>query len=81
MQNLVGIMNSPISQLLAPHLSSKQLAKVVEDVMGLSRFQLFKPNIAIFEQQETQRLANQAMEDLQMEQSIGPDGVAMAPTQ
>lgn len=74
MQNLVGIMNSPIANLLAPHTSSKQLAKVVEDVMGLSRFQLFKPNIAIFEQQETQRLMSQAQEDLQVEQSVMPDG-------
>jgi hypothetical protein len=74
MQNLVGIMNSPIASLLAPHTSSKQLAKVVEDVMGLSRFQLFKPNIAIFEQQETQRLLSQAQEDLQVEQSVMPNG-------
>lgn len=74
MQNLLGIMNSPIAQLLSPHTSSKQLAKVVEDVMGLGRFQLFKPNIAIFEQQETQRMMNQAQEDLQMEQQVMPDG-------
>ena len=72
MQNLVGIMNGPMAQLLAPHTSSKNLAALVEDVMGLSRFQLFQPNIAIFEQQETQRLMNQAQEDLQMEQSVNP---------
>lgn len=74
MQNLVGIMNSPIAQLLSPHISSKQLSKVVEDVMGLGRFQLFRPNVAIFEQQETQRLAMQAQEDLQVEQSVMPNG-------
>lgn len=74
MQNLVGVMNSPMAQVLAPHLSALALSKLVEDVMGLSRFQLFKPNAAIFEQQETQRLMNQAQEDLQVEQSIMPDG-------
>ncbi len=72
MQNLVGTMNGPLGQLLAPHTSSKQLAKLVEDTMGLARFQLFQPNIAIFEQQETQRLMNQAGEDLEMEQSVNP---------
>ncbi len=72
MQNLVGIMNSPISQLLAPHTSSKNLAKLVEDVMGLGRYQLFKPNIAIFEKQETARLVSQAQEDLQVEASVDP---------
>lgn len=74
MQNLIGIAGSPIGQILAPHTSSKAMAKLVEDVMGLSRYSLFSPNIAIFEQQETQRLAGQAQEDLQMEQSIAPDG-------
>ncbi|HET8689239.1 MAG TPA: hypothetical protein VFM18_21720 [Methanosarcina sp.] len=72
MQNLQGIAGSPMMQLLAPHTSSKALAALVEDVMGLSRYQLFKPNVAIFEQQETQRLMNQAGEDLQMEMSVDP---------
>lgn len=80
-QNLNSLFSTQIGQLVTPHLSTKQLSKLVEDVLGLSRYQLFQPNIAVFEQQETQRLANQAMEDLQMEQSIGPDGVAMEPTQ
>ncbi len=78
MQNLTGLMNSPISALIAPHTSAKQLTKLVEDVMGLERYQLFSPNIAIFEQQETQRLAAQASEDLEVEQSVSPsEGVVM----
>mgnify|MGYP001565844933 CR=1 FL=1 len=72
-QNLTGIWNTPIGQMIAPHTSTKQLAKLVEDVMGLGRFSLFSPNVAIFEQQETQRLMNQAGEDLQVEQSMGPE--------
>lgn len=78
-QNLNGLFTTQIGQLVSPHLSTKQLAKLVEDVLGLSRYQLFQPNVAVFEQQETQRLANQATEDLQMEQSIGPDGTAITP--
>ncbi len=74
MQNLTGIVNSPLGQILAPHTSSLQLAKLIEDVMGLGRFSLFSPNVAIFEQQETARLMNQAQEDLEVEQSMGPDG-------
>ena len=76
-QNLNGLFTTQIGQLVSPHLSTKQLSKLVEDVLGLSRYQLFQPNVAVFEQQETQRLANQATEDLQMEQSIGPDGTAI----
>ena len=74
MQNLTGLANSNIFQAIAPHISSKNLAKLVEDILGLERFKLVQPNIAIFEQQETQRLANQAQEDMQMEMSVGPQG-------
>ena len=54
--------------MIAPHTSSKRMAELVEDILGLSRYDLFRPNVAIFEQQETQRLAGQAEEDLMMEQ-------------
>jgi hypothetical protein len=73
MQNLQGLMASPaMVQMLAPHTSAKAMALLVEETLGLTRFQLFKPNVAIFEQQETQRLVSQAQEDLQMEASVDP---------
>ena len=69
-QNLTQLSNTPIWQQIAPHVSSKQLAKSVEDLLNFRRFQLIRPNVAVTEQQETARLANQAGEDLEMEQSI-----------
>lgn len=75
MQNLTQLYSSPIGQLVAPHTSSKKLSKLVEDIMGIGRWELFSPNVAVFEQQETQRLMNQAGEDLEMEQAVGPDGI------
>ena len=72
MQNLTGIFGSPLGAQLAPHTSSIALSKLVEDLMGLQRYQLFKPNVAVFEQQQTQRLMNQAGEDLAVEQSVPP---------
>jgi len=69
-QNLTSISNTPIWQQIAPHVSSKRLATLVEDVLNLNRHQLIRPNVAITEQQETARLGNQASEDLQVEQSI-----------
>lgn len=76
MQNLTGVFNSPIAQIISPHLSAKALSRLVEDVLGLSRYDLFAPNIAVSEQQETQRLASQANEDLEVEQSMRADPVA-----
>ncbi len=73
MQNLTGVFNSPVGQMVSPHLSTKALSKLVEDVLGLQRYDLFSPNIAVAEQQETQRLAGQATEDLEVEQSLPPD--------
>jgi hypothetical protein len=69
-QNLSQLSASNIWPTVAPHLSGKNLSKLVEDVLGLSRYALFKPNAAVFEQQETARLVQQAGEDLEMEASM-----------
>jgi hypothetical protein len=58
MQNLTGLFNSPAGQIIAPHTSSKQLARLVESLFGLERYKLFSPNIAIIEQGETQQVMN-----------------------
>jgi len=78
LQNLMGVFGNPgVTQLIAPHTSAINLTSFIEDVTGLSAYKIFQPNIAITEQQETARQANQAQEDLQVEQSVGTQG---APT-
>lgn len=72
LQNLTGIYNTPIGQLIAPHTSSKKMAELVEDLIGVGRYSLYRPNVAVFEQQETQRLASSAQEELFMEQGQDP---------
>jgi hypothetical protein len=67
MQNLTGVFNSPVGQMIAPHVSSKEMAKLVEDSLGLNRFALISDNVAVAEQAETQRLMNQSQEDLDVE--------------
>jgi hypothetical protein len=66
-QNITNLFNSPVGQMIAPHTSSKQLSKLVEDVLGLERFDLFQDNVAVLEQADTQRLMNQAQEDIEVE--------------
>jgi len=66
-QNLNGIFNSPIGQAIAPHISNKRLALMVEDILNVERFGLVKENIAVMEQAETQRLVQQVQEDLEVE--------------
>ncbi len=69
-QNLTSLANTPIWNQISAHISSIQLAKTVEDLLNVGRYELIRPNVAVFEQQETQRLAGQATEDLMVEQSM-----------
>lgn len=70
MQDMIGIFNSPVGQLIAPHISAKNLAKLIEERMGFEQFQFIRENAAIFEQADTQRLINQAQQTIQTEDSI-----------
>lgn len=72
MQNMNMIFSGQLGQFIAPHISSKATAKLVEDLLGIHRYGLMSPNVAVFEQQETQRLAQQAMEELEVESSVPP---------
>lgn len=67
LQNLTGVFNSAIGQMIQPHVSTKRLATMVEDLIGVSRFELIQPFIAIEEQQEMQSYANSAEETLMEE--------------
>lgn len=70
LQGISGIFNSSMAQVVSPHLSGKNLSKLLEEVLGLSRYSLFSPNAAVFEQQETMRLSKQAQEDLNAEDGV-----------
>jgi len=67
LQNLGGILNGPMAEKIAPHISGIQLAKLVEDSLQLGRFGLVRPNIALIEQQESMSLANTLTEEGQVD--------------
>jgi len=66
-QNLNGVFNSPVSQIIAPHVSSIALARMVEDAFGWEKYGLISENIAVSEQMETAALAQQGQTQLQNE--------------
>lgn len=70
LQNLMSVFNGPMMQIVGPHTSGISLAKMLEDVLGVGRFDLFKPNAAVMEQQETKRLMDTASENLMAEGAI-----------
>jgi len=53
--------------MIAPHVSPKKMAALVEDLFGLNKFDLVSDNAAVMEQMETQRLMQQGSEQLEVE--------------
>ena len=69
MQNMLGVFNSPIGQYIAPHISAKKLANMVEEYMGFEKFDFIKDNAALFEGAEQEQLRMQIQQDLQAQVS------------
>lgn len=53
------------------HISGKKEAEMLEDLLGLTKFELYRPNVRLEEQMESQQLAN-SMQDQVDEESITP---------
>lgn len=70
MQNLSGVFSSPVGQIIAPHISSKKLAQLVEDFMGFEQYDFISDNVAVFEQQETQALMGQAQQTNEVQAQV-----------
>lgn len=68
-QNMIGVFNSPIGQMIAPHISGKRLAKLIEEYMGFTQYQFIKDNAMLFEQAETQKLMNTIQQSLEVQQA------------
>lgn len=76
-QNLTGVFNSPVAQVIAPHVSGKALARMVEDAFGWEKYGLIQDNVAVMEQAETASLAQQGQEQVQAEGMTPALGEAM----
>ena len=65
LQNILGIMNSGLANLIGNHISRIALAKAVEDLAEISEYNIIVPNIGIQEDQASAQLANQAQQSTQ----------------
>jgi len=54
LQNLLSVMNSPVGQMIQPHTNTANLAKFVDDITGLTGYDIFKPKAGLNEAQESQ---------------------------
>lgn len=79
-QNLIGLVNSPLwaDQGVRAHFSGKNIAKLVEELLGLERFSLYQDNVQLFESAETANAASQIQEDIAVADQTPPEA-PMAP--
>jgi hypothetical protein len=62
---------------VAAHMSGKAIAKALEENLGWSNYKIVQDNASVFEAAETQRLMNQASEDVQTEAAVDPMGAPL----
>ena len=72
LQNLTQLAGSAIGQdpSINIHLSGKKMAQLIEEVLDLEKYGIYKENVRIFEQQETQNLINSAQRDVDSNQAF-----------
>lgn len=75
LQNLNQLASGGLLPLIAPHISGKKLANLIQDALQITRFNVIRPNAAVAEQIETQKLIGAAQEQAQVEQSTPPPGI------
>lgn len=69
-QSLTGIANTQIWQDVKPHVSTENLAKMLENNLNLGGWDIFKPNVAVAEAQTTSALVNQSQAQIEEEAAV-----------
>lgn len=67
LRNLVDFSNTPIGNdpAVNVHMSGKRMAEMIEELLEVEQFGLVRPNVRVFEQAETQQLAETAAQQVQ----------------
>ena len=73
-QTIAAVQNIPG---VAAHMSGKAIAKALEENLGWQNYKIVQDNASVFEAAETQRLMNQASEDVQTEAAVDPMGAPL----
>lgn len=66
LQNLNQVFLGPMGQMIAPHFSTEGLAKLVEDSLQIGGLGIVRPNVGVFDQANTNKMAVAAEEEAQL---------------
>lgn len=69
-QNISALFNSPVGQMIAPHVSAKNLAYLIEDSLQIGRYEIIRPNVGLTEQAETTQMAGNLEQSVMESQSV-----------
>lgn len=69
-QNLTALLNSTLGQMVAPHMSAKNLAWLIEDMLQIGKYEVFRPNIGQVEAAENAQMAGNLEQEVMEKQSV-----------
>ena len=69
LQNLNQALAGPMGAIITPHMSGKQIARLLEDSLQLQRYSVVRPYVALTEAAEGQRLGGALEEEVAVEQA------------
>lgn len=85
LQELTQFANTPLGQnpAITSHFSGLRLAKLVEQLLDIQKYNIVQPNIGLYEQAEMQNLASSLQQAVLEQQTAGlpPDQAAMVAQQ
>jgi len=70
LQNINQLFNGPLGKMIAPHVSPKALAYLVEDALNIHKYEVVRPNAGMVEQAEQKQMAGNLDQQVQEEQSV-----------
>jgi len=73
LQEVTQLFNTTAAQVIQPHISSKGLALLFEDILGLDKYDVIRPFAGIEEQAEQQQHMSQLQEELAVSQDTSTD--------
>lgn len=69
-QNINTLFAGPLGQMIAPHMSAKNMAYLVEDALQIQKYNVVRPNIGMVEQAETQQMAGNLEQSVMENQAV-----------
>ena len=70
LQNLNQLFQGALGQIIAPHMSAKALAYLVEDALQIQKYEVIRPNAGMVEQAEQRQMAGNLEQSVMEGQSV-----------